>query len=580
MKIIYKYTDKLLILFFLSFIILITLSAVDAVSPSSPIIYVNCSHGNDSWDGFSWSTAKLSIKNATGTITNGGTVKIANGVYTGVNNTNITIDKNMTITGQSQRGTVIDAQHLSRIFNITTGNNVIIQNLTFTNGNATIVGVIVNNGNLTINNCLLVNNTEIGIYSDYHAGIIYSNGNLTVNKCIFANNVATYGNGAIYNEDGTLIVNSSIFTNNTAYYGVGAISNLGRLTVIGSTFTNNTSSEFSGGAISNLGRLTVIGSTFTNNYAPCGGAIDNYQGLGAVNSSIFTNNRAFWGGAIYNSGNLNVSGSSFTDNSAVYGGAIYNNGKSTMHFNRFIKNFSSDIYNTFISCDANYNWWGSNVMPSTERLVNATVSKWLVLTIKSSSTSIGNYKTSIITADLCHDNTGVYHNPANGHVLNGIKVIFKTTLGTVNSPLYTVNGIVRSTLKSGSVAGVSKVSAAVDNQTANASVKVIDTISPKVISTNPKNGSTGVSRTSTIAIKFSKKVKASIYWSKIYIKNLKTGKRVSIKKWISGNTLYIKMIYPRYTRSWYQIYIPKSAVKDYAGNKASGYILNFKTRSY
>ena len=213
--------------------------------------------------------------------------------------------------------------------------------------------------------------------------------------------------------------------------------------------------------------------------------------------------------------------------------------------------------------------------------VNATVSKWLVLTIKSSSTSVGNYKTSIIRADLCHDNAGVYHNPVNGHVPDGIKVVFKTTLGTINSHLYTVNGVVWSTFKAGSVAGISKVSAVVDNQTVNTSVKVIDTISPKVISTNPKNGFTGVSRISTIAIKFSKKVKTSTYWSKIYIKNLKTGKRVSIKKWISGNTLYIKMIYPRYTRSWYQVYIPKSAVKDNAGNKLTTvYKLNFKTGRY
>ena len=67
-------------------------------------IYVNGTSGNDDWDGqsavFTSGTngPKLSIKNATKTVNAGGTVKIANGQYTGVNNTQIIINKNMNIT--------------------------------------------------------------------------------------------------------------------------------------------------------------------------------------------------------------------------------------------------------------------------------------------------------------------------------------------------------------------------------------------------------------------------------------------------------------------------------------------------
>ena len=105
-----------------------------------------------------------------------------------------------------------------------------------------------------------------------------------------------------------------------------------------------------------------------------------------------------------------------------------------------------------------------------------------------------------------------------------------------------------------------------------------DTTAPKVSSTNPKNGATGFSRTGTITIKFSENIKSSVNWSKIYIKNLNTGKTAVISKSISGNTISIKMDLKRYAYNVYQVYIPASAVKDSAGNNlATAYTLKFKT---
>ncbi len=105
----------------------------------------------------------------------------------------------------------------------------------------------------------------------------------------------------------------------------------------------------------------------------------------------------------------------------------------------------------------------------------------------------------------------------------------------------------------------------------------IDKVTPKVVSTSPKNGATGVSRTATFAIKLSENIKSSTNWSKIYVKNLSTGKIVSITKWISGNTLYINTTSNRLSYSWYRVYMPSSAVKDYSGNNAGSYTLQFKT---
>ena len=110
---------------------------------------------------------------------------------------------------------------------------------------------------------------------------------------------------------------------------------------------------------------------------------------------------------------------------------------------------------------------------------------------------------------------------------------------------------------------------------------VIDTVAPKVVSTTPKNGAIKVSRTSTISIKFTENIKNSTNWSKIYIKNLRTGKIVGITKSISGNILNIKMTSKRSSYTTYQVYIPASALKDLAGNNlAKGYTFKFRTGRY
>lgn len=106
-------------------------------------------------------------------------------------------------------------------------------------------------------------------------------------------------------------------------------------------------------------------------------------------------------------------------------------------------------------------------------------------------------------------------------------------------------------------------------------------VNPKIISISPKSGATSISRTSTISVKFSEKIKSSTNWSKIYVKNLKTGKKVSISKLIKENTLYIKMVCKRCTYNWYQVYIPASAVKNSAGNNLTkSYTWKFKTGRY
>ena len=106
----------------------------------------------------------------------------------------------------------------------------------------------------------------------------------------------------------------------------------------------------------------------------------------------------------------------------------------------------------------------------------------------------------------------------------------------------------------------------------------IDKVAPKVSKTSPTNGKTRISRTSYIYIKFSEYFKKSTNWSKIRIKNLKTGKYLSIRKYSSGSLLKIKTS-KRSAHRWYQVIIPSAAIKDNAGNnQKTTYTFKFKTK--
>lgn len=112
---------------------------------------------------------------------------------------------------------------------------------------------------------------------------------------------------------------------------------------------------------------------------------------------------------------------------------------------------------------------------------------------------------------------------------------------------------------------------------ASAAAQTADTTAPQISSFYPKSSATGISRTNTLYVKFSENVKAGPNWSKIYVKNLKTGKNVAVSKSISGNVLYLKTG-TRTSYTWYQIYIPSAAVKDSENNSLTKYkTWKFKT---
>lgn len=688
-------------IFLVSFVLLFSfgVNGVNAVNPSTDnsTIYVN-NMGNDAWDGQSsvyngTSGPKKTIKNATSTVANHGTIYISSGTY---HESNITVYTNMTIIGENQQNTIIDALSKGNIFILPfiDGMSFNLVNLTLQNGNSVSNGGAINNKGF--NSCLsFINDSFTNNTASVDGGAIYSHGgSLTVTNDtfmdnsainnggvvfieyaslligtnnIFKNSTASYG-GAIYNYFGTVNQTNDKFMNNLATNTGGAIYNCGSNTILtNDVFTNNSATIY-GGVIYNTGSLTVTNDTFLNNRAPYGGVIFTSTGYLDIIKSTLTNNIAYEGGVIYNYGsNMNLTGNTITYNKASNkGSTIYNYQNpsrpvtnSVINFNKIFGNTitSEELYSTDNSLNANLNWWGSNADPSSYVNNNVNITSWLVLTINASRNNIPNNSNTIITADLLHSNNGTI---IHGDIPDGMLVNFETNLGSIGNSSFIMDGIAQSKLTSGVKAGIATVSAKLDNQlikiqviikdtippTASANIKgglyntnkvvklsmsengiiyytlnsktpttastkytgpitikststlkflavdlagnkspvytakyTIDKTGPTVVSTTPKNNAKAVSLKSPITIKFNENIKTSTSWNKIYVKNLKTGKLMTITKTITGNTLNIKT-HTKTAHTQYQIYIPTGAVKDTAGNKNNKYFLNFKTSKY
>ena len=180
----------------------------------------------------------------------------------------------ITITGAGAGVTIIDANHLDRVFHVHPDRGAAISDVTIRNGY--LAGANANGGG------------------------IYNEGSLTVSRAaISANHVAVGQGGGINNAPlaSLTLVNSTLSQNSSDYFG-GAIDNSGSLDLRNSTLSQNTALTV-GGAISSSGTLKVSSSTIFGNGSNDGGGI--YTGTGTlyvINSTISQNYANTNGGGI------------------------------------------------------------------------------------------------------------------------------------------------------------------------------------------------------------------------------------------------------------------------------------------
>ena len=349
------------------------------VSESSPNtkIYVNAS-GFDDNNGKSWSSAVSTLAKALSLVDDNGVIYIADGNY--LSSTVNNLNKNVTIVGQNQNKTILDANK-NVLFNITSGYTVCLSNLTMVNA-----------------------------YSNDFGGVIVNNGKLTVNYCSFENNTA-YGAAAIDNSGVLTVIGSYFYNNKATDRDAGAISNMGTATIINSTFDSNKASR-NGGAIKNDGSqsLTITGCNFINNVASgsykgsYGGAIYNWNaGLTVSDSTFVSNSATDKGGAIYesygNTGNTpSFIGSNliFISNLASLGDAVYTEASNVNISNSAFVNHTHAVYRATSpdrgTIDLDNNWWDSNSPVWSDVLVNIDAPKtYAVLDVATNKVSDKSY---------------------------------------------------------------------------------------------------------------------------------------------------------------------------------------------
>ena len=301
---------------------------------------------------------------------NGDIISLQKGYYTGENNTNLIIKKNITIQGLDSN--VLLQNKENQIFEIEKAKvslkNLKIKGSSSEHGDMGIGLIYLEKSNLTVSNCSFsdIIDCYTGAISSYSSNLVVNKCNFTkiifafeltdgkckVSKSIFKNTETE----AIISWKCNLTVSSCVFTKNN-YRAISVV--YGRLSVTGSTFKNN-KAEFGPGISSDSCIVTVSKSTFKNNLATFyGGAIDSMDSFLTVKKSTFKNNHAKYdGGAIrtyfrkdskvyFKSVKAIVSGSTFSNNKAnKKGGAISN---TNMPFkildSKFTKNIAGKKYN-------------------------------------------------------------------------------------------------------------------------------------------------------------------------------------------------------------------------------------------
>lgn len=417
-------------------------------------IHVNTNTGNDSWNGLApyfdgVNGPKKSIKNATGTVNTNGNIKIASGYYSGVDNTGISVNRNMSFIGQSQKGTVISGSNISRIFEVINGATVSFFNLTLTHGNGgqTRGGALrisaegdASKPSTWIKPTVHIENCTFKENSGFNGACIGNYGDLTIKHCTFLNNTGS---------NGAAIFSGSRFSNYKIYVNIrdcNFINNILTGTMNGGAIYNNDNSK-----------MYITTSLFTGNVGNNGGAINNNAVSNmTVTHCVFENNTGEWGADI------------------VFYGDKYNQAYNTANYNKFLSNGQHGavhVGNDSIS-DLRWNWWGTNLDPYktkfgpynygkiTVGLLNnpglMIYDQWVVLSVHTKSNKIQNTKNTTITADLNHlsDGTLVSEELPDGQItltvpwgsFNKTKIVHNINLNTVNgkvsAPFYANEGAV------------------------------------------------------------------------------------------------------------------------------------------
>jgi CSLREA domain-containing protein len=273
------------------------------------------------------------------------------------------------IIGEGDDNTIIDANHIDRVFQIFSGVNLEIYEVEITGGKTRDDdiehgGGIYNEGNLSLFSCTISNNRAGDMGGS--GGGIWNNGTLVIDRCSIDSNSCGFSHlgherngGGIYNSGEAEITHSTISNN---FAGTGEDRNGFGGGIMNTGFIALTMSTISGNAI---GYTDCMPESLESSH-PKKGISLNYPD----NNNPEQESNPGDGGGIWNSGTINISFCTIAMNQTGCccggrGGGIYNEG--TLNIDSSLLNMNTNVNSLEgADCYGDLNITGANYIKETE----------------------------------------------------------------------------------------------------------------------------------------------------------------------------------------------------------------------
>ena len=349
-----------------------------------PTVYVS-PDGDDQWGNGSIDSPYSSISYAIGMSSNNSKIILKDGVYKGSLNTNLFVDKDVTIESYSN-GVTINGEGKNYFFKIDKGSSVVLNNIKFING---------------------LSDSYIQL------GVINNQGKLLVNNSSFDSMKTVMS--AFFNE-GELTIDNTQIANSKSQNLAQVLTNIGNCTISNSKFTDSDSNSLN--TVYNFKNINIINSQINSISSNTQYDESNYKKASILiqNSTLSTIEFENASCKIFNS---NINAKAYFKNMSVYvNESIFRSDSSWTLLSVFNSNFTAQycVFKPYISTDhsnlnitysiildtisgsgrtgylyAPHNWWGINNGPSFTYFNNNSISDWAIITfeVEDNNLSVG-----------------------------------------------------------------------------------------------------------------------------------------------------------------------------------------------
>ena len=274
---------------------------------------------------------------------------IEEGVYKGIQNTGLIIEKSINIAAQEGLNVVFDCENLNNFITVTADKVVVLKDISITNGKSEKGGAVLvkeggklacecvnftnntanlsggaiyaeNGTHLAIMESKFISNKALEYYVPISGGAVYmGTGFVLITTTNFTNNEAGNSAGAIYLDADKFLIHNCAFNGNKVYDGsAGAIEIGGKDGKIeGCSFDSNEATGYGGAILIQGNNSTVKFCNFTSNKAGenmPGNAIFWYGAQGRVENSTFDSNLGGVSAILWFGNEGNITGSYFKNN--------------------------------------------------------------------------------------------------------------------------------------------------------------------------------------------------------------------------------------------------------------------------